>query len=174
LANENNMTIEERLQLVVGFVKNNTTSTQTELVDFLVSQGDTQTEAENAIPLYIGMLVSFGYIINATYEDMRDWGNTVSVEALSNASTTLLGEYYKQVTIAEQKIKDTETISEYNNQILKLEEEKKNRTTLNYPTGASADLKEAIDDFNLKIEHERTEIDLQITDIENKKQIILN
>ncbi len=168
------MTIEERLQLVIGFVKQNATSTQTELVDFLVSQGDTQTEAENAIPLYIGMLVSFGYIINSTYEAMRDWSNTVSIEALNNASATLLGEYNKQIALLEQKAKDMSYISEYDNQILKLEEEKKNRSTLEYPTSASDSLKEAVDDFNVKVEKEITEIGLQITDIVNKKQKLLN
>lgn len=96
------MTIEQRLQLVIGFVKQNATSTQAQLVDFLVSQGDTQKDAENAIPIYIQMLVDFGYITTATYEAMRDWGNAVSDTALSNASNTLLNEYYKQKQQAEE------------------------------------------------------------------------
>jgi hypothetical protein len=107
------MSIEQRLQLVIGFVKQNATSTQSELVDFLVSQGDTKTDAENAIPIYIQMLVSFGYIINATYEDMRDWGNTVSTEALNNASATLLNEYYKQVETEKEKAKLSELQKEF-------------------------------------------------------------
>lgn len=87
------MQIEQRLQLTIGFIKQGNTSTETELITYLVSQGDTLEDAQAAIPLYLGMMVQFGYIDTPTYEAMRDWGNSRTVEQITVATTAMLQAY---------------------------------------------------------------------------------
>jgi hypothetical protein len=87
------MTIETRLQLTIGFILQAPTSTEDQLIAFLVSQGDTIEEATAALPLYLGMMVQFGFIETATYETMRDWGNARTIEQITVATGTMLVKY---------------------------------------------------------------------------------
>lgn len=97
------MTIEERLQHTIGFIKQSPSSTQEQLISYLISVGDTEAEASAALPLYLTMMVQFGYIDTATYEAMRDWGNARSVEQITVATTAMLAAYNQTKKAAEDK-----------------------------------------------------------------------
>ena len=115
------MTIEQRLQLTIGFIKQGNTSTENQLVDFLVSQGDTQSEAVNAIPLYLNMMVQFGYIETPTYVAMRDWWNSRTVEQILTATKAMLVEYNALKKAEEDRLEAVRTLEAVNAQIAELE-----------------------------------------------------
>lgn len=89
------MEIEQRLQLTIGFVRQAPTSTESDLITFLVSKGDVTEEAEAALPLYLGMMLQFGFLTDSTYEAMRDWGNSHTIEQITVATGAMLVAYNK-------------------------------------------------------------------------------
>ncbi len=74
---------------------------------FLVGKGDTEPEAVAAIPLYLGLMESFGYINEPTYTAMRDWGNSRSVEQIGVATQAMLTTYESLVSQAAKEQKDS-------------------------------------------------------------------
>lgn len=105
------MTVEERLDAVAGFVLQNPTSTEADCVVHLVSLGDTQAHAEAAMPQYIQFLIGFGYITTPTYEAMRDWANTISVQALMTAKAALMDAYNAEIKKEERRLDLQEQIT---------------------------------------------------------------
>ena len=95
------MTIEQRLQLSIGYIMQNPTTNEISVVNYLIDQGNTKEESENALALYKQLLFDYGYITAINFGELKTWLTGVSSTVLANVSEILLAKY--KLNISDQE-----------------------------------------------------------------------